>query len=182
MQNVIKKCINVFDKISTVFAGICAAACLINMVLLFLDILMRQLFKTSFAGATEYATLILMFVAFFGISYTHMKNRHMEMGAIYEKFSPKVRRIVDIVINGVILFVFIILFMASWNGFVTSVETKETMQAAVTVYRWPGRIAIVIGTLVFVLRTIFTFIESILIAAGGEKGQNIENSEQEESI
>lgn len=152
------------DRLADIFAVICAAACLVNMVLLFVDIILRYALKTSLPGATEYATVILMFVAYFGISYTHKLGRHMEMGALYEKFHPGMKAIVDIIINLIILFVFAVFIITTWSSFLRSVETMETMQASVPVYRWPGRLAIVLGCAAFWLRTVVTFVDSVVVA------------------
>ena len=149
-------------KLSDVFAVLCAVAGLINMVILTIDVVMRTVFSKPIAGITEYATIILMYVAYFGVAYTLIKGRHMQMGAFYEKLPPKGMAAMDCLINLVIIFVFVILTIASMEGLERSIATMETMQASVTVYRWPGRLAIVLACILVAIQGVIRFADSVI--------------------
>lgn len=155
------------NGLANLFAVICAAACLVNMVILTVDVVMRTAFHKPIAGITEYATLILMYAAYFGVAYTLIQNRHMQMTAFYEKLPPRGMAVMDCVINVVTIFVFVILTVASGKGLERSLATMETMQASVTVYRWPGRLAIVLGCVLVILVSAVRLIDALIRVCAG---------------
>ncbi len=167
-------------RLSNWFAVACAAACLINMAIIFANVFMRLLFNHPLAGVTEYATIILMFVAYFGVAYTLLKGRHMQMSALYDRYKPKMREVMNCAINLVIVFVFIILTVTAYRGLVNSIATREVMQASITVYRWPGRLAITLGCAMVVVDGAVRLINSILAVAG--KKVEIKENGGEESV
>ena len=87
-------------------------------------------------------------------------------GRIYktdEKTDGKKRAALDILIHSTAATVFIFIAIASWEGLSRSIATMETMQSSVTVYRWPGRLAIFISSIAMIFLAVIRIIESVML-------------------
>ena len=160
---------DIFEKIANIFATICGISCLLNMVIIFADVFMRLVFKKPIAGVTEYATIILMYGAYFGISYTLIHGKHMQMGALYEKLQGRKKAVINIIMYALIVFVFIVFVRAGWDTLIHSIQSGEIMQASVKVYRWPGRLAVFAGSILMAAQGAIYTVDAVISLITGKE-------------
>ena len=145
-----------FLKITTVAGGI-VVLCMTAIVLA--DVFMRYVFNKPIAGAAEYCAILMAWVAYISIGYALSVGAHMQMTAFFDKYSEKHKHIATIVycaIGGLSFgIVSVLTFRTAWASFLS----KEQMASSRVVYHYPGKFAVPIGSLIFVITAILLIIE-----------------------
>ncbi|SDI72295.1 TRAP transporter small permease [Natribacillus halophilus] len=85
--------------------GLQYAAQVVLIIMVFLvtfDVLGRWLFSQPISGAVEVTELGLSMVIFLTIAYTHLKEEHISIDFVFNKFPAKVQRIMEGIVNLII--------------------------------------------------------------------------------
>lgn len=146
------------EKFMKFFANLCGAAILVNMLLVFCDVIMRYLFVKPILGATEVVALLMAYIAYLGVAYTMVVSGHMQMTAVLDKVTGRAKIIENCIIYLFAIFLFSVLTYASFLNFYNSIIVGEKAVAAVTVYLWIGKLAVPVGCALTLIQSIITFI------------------------
>ncbi len=82
------------------------------MLLVVSNVLLRELFKKPVLGTYEYVGFLTAALIGLAIAYCALKDFHIAVGFMLEKFSPRIQRVVEI-FTGLISFIF--LAFSSWH-------------------------------------------------------------------
>ncbi|MGD1821535.1 MAG: TRAP transporter small permease [Pleomorphochaeta sp.] len=84
-----------------------ACRCLIFLmtILVIISVFLRYVLGITFIWAEEAITMLFIASSFYGAVLCVHEDEHIRIEFVYEKFSPKVRKIMNIIIDFVILFV-----------------------------------------------------------------------------
>lgn len=93
-------------------------------LLVSLQVFCRYVLNNSLFWPPEIARLALVWTTFFGASYALKKGMHIQMRALVNKFSPRVRQIIQIFIYFVMIVVLIFLIVYGMKLFVQFLPTR----------------------------------------------------------
>ena len=85
-----------FDRFSDLMGWISGVLCLVMLVNVFYDAIMRYFFRTGSIAMQELEWHIFAVVFLFGMSYTLKEDGHVRVDIFYESFSPRWKAIVNI--------------------------------------------------------------------------------------
>jgi TRAP-type mannitol/chloroaromatic compound transport system permease small subunit len=85
------------ERIVRVFGLVAAAVCVVLVLLVAGDVFARYLFRTGAVWAQELQWHLISPIALFGMSYALLRGEQVRVDVLYERFSPPVQRIVEIV-------------------------------------------------------------------------------------
>lgn len=151
-----------FGKPVIVFAALCSAVILFDIVILTVDIISRYLFNHSIAGVKELVELLMCYVSYLGIAYACMEEVHIQMTAITDKLSFRHQQINRVFVYVVMLLYMCLLTVIVWKVFKTAYVTKETLRASVVIYSAIGKVAMPVGCVVAAIQSGFMLIGSIV--------------------
>ena len=107
-----KKIGSVIEK---VYFGIGAAAMGLLAVLVIFTVIMRYCFSLSWKSVSEFNVVLFAFTTFWGLGLNVLKNEHVSINNLYDKFNPRVKRSVSL-FNYIVMLVVDCLFVRySWE-------------------------------------------------------------------
>ena len=116
---------------------------LVMFVLVVTQVALRYGFNESIGGANELATILFAYTSALGIAVGIAKRDHMAISWFTERFSPKVRKAVDVL--GLVLLA-VLNLVIFWYSLRWIDITGSRMISVLHVPRWTAQIAIPIGT------------------------------------
>ncbi|MBO1003248.1 TRAP transporter small permease [Pseudogracilibacillus auburnensis] len=155
--------VNRIDAVSSIIASI---TLLIMMVWIFLDVMLRTLFNSPIQGTLEitgeYLMVLLIYLA---ISYTHKNNGHVKVTMFEDKFTPKVKNIMTIIINLLAAFFFLVISILNFQEGMSYIERGIHSSSILNYPLAPALFIISFGLFIITLRLI---IECIYILTNKE--------------
>jgi C4-dicarboxylate transporter DctQ subunit len=98
MKKFMSKCYDLYDYF-------CRALILVMVLLVIASVFLRYIFGITFIWAEEGITMLFVASSFYGAFLCLAEGEHIQIDFLYQKFSPKLKNIMDIVIYCVIFFV-----------------------------------------------------------------------------
>lgn len=80
-----------------------------------LQVILRFVFNTGFAGAEEISRFMFIWLMYFSFSYTTRRQRHIRLTFMLEKLPLTARKIVMIAVDLLFLTFSVIIFWAAWR-------------------------------------------------------------------
>ena len=146
---------------------------LIMVLVVFVDVIMRYLFNTSFVFTQELEWHLFAFVFLIGAGYTLLHDGHVRVDIIYQQVSPKTKAWINII--GVIFFLIPGCFMVIDTSFSFVANSFAVMEGSPdpggVPYRFIIKSTIPIGFSLLLLQGISLGIHSILVLIGVETGE-----------
>ncbi len=116
MVNILKKICGVIDRINEWVGHLVAWVTLGLVVVVFVDVVMRYLFNTSFVFTQELEWHLFGFIFLIGAGYTLLHDGHVRVDIIYQKLGPKAQAWINFI--GVLFFLLpgcIMVVITSWK-------------------------------------------------------------------
>ncbi len=129
----------------------------IGIALIFYGVIMRYIFNEPQAWVEELVRYTIIWGTFFGFSLALRHNQHIQVDILYDKVTPSVKHIIDIIANGVSI-VFCVIY--TYYGFIL-VENRYTsgmVSLDVGIPMWVIYLVLPISGILFLAR----FIERII--------------------
>ena len=143
-------------------AVVCAVFVAVNIAIIFASVFMRYVFHRPILGTTELVSLLMPYIAYFAIGYTDAINGHIQMSALCSKYKGRHKYISQIIIYGIALAVFAILFYVSGKNFIASVAKMEKFTAVITLYAWVGKFAVVGGSAIMLIQLLARVVDAVI--------------------
>ncbi|MCF8137052.1 MAG: TRAP transporter small permease [Desulfotignum sp.] len=138
-----------------------AAALIMMLALMLTEIFARLLFSKSTLMAQEFSAYLLVFFVFISLAYVFKEEKHIRITLVSSRLSPRIRKILDIFMHVVALFVTI--YMLYWSG-LDAHDCFILNEKSETIYRIPMFIPksfIPIGLFVFMLQILVSMVTKI---------------------
>ena len=148
-------------KLMVFLAIFCGVTMAVNMVIILADVFMRYVFSAPIQGATELVAILMALVGYFGLGYTLMNGKHIQMTAFYDKSRGRYRYVADMIINGIILATMIVLSYITLEVFLSSFARMEKANSTNTIYVWIGKCGSFIGCVGMLLEALLFLVYSI---------------------
>jgi TRAP-type mannitol/chloroaromatic compound transport system permease small subunit len=134
------------------------------------EVTVRYGFDSPTIWGTQLAQMLFGTYVVLGGAYALRYRVHVNMDAIYARFSPRTKAIVDLVTS--MAFFFAIAFLL-WQGVILGWEaTMKWETSVVTTWRqpiWPVKLMIPIGALLIFLQGLAKFIRDFCLAITGKE-------------
>lgn len=110
----------------TLYDYFCRVLIFLMLLLVIGSVILRYLFGITFIWAEEGITMLFVASSFYGAVLCLKENEHIRIDFLYESFSTKTKKVMDILINCVIFFVEFYMTKLSifWIGKVGDVLTS----------------------------------------------------------
>lgn len=107
-----KKIGSIAEKI---YFGVGAAAMGLLAVLVIFTVIMRYCFSLSWKSVSEFNVTLFAFTTFWGLGLNVLKNEHVSINILYDKFKPGLKRWVSVFNSLVMLVVDCLFVYYSWQ-------------------------------------------------------------------
>ena len=101
--------------IEKIYVGVGAAAMGLLAVLVIFTVIMRYCFSLSWKSVSEFNVVLFAFTTFWGLGLNVLKNEHVSINILYDKFKPAVKRWVSLFDYVVMLVVDCLFVKYSWE-------------------------------------------------------------------
>ena len=160
-----------FDTLNLwVGRGVAWATALVVLVV-FIDVVMRYVFNTSFVFTQEFEWHLFAFIFLMGAGYTLLKDGHVRVDIIYQRLSPKSKAWIDFI--GVLFFLIpgCVLIIVTSSGFVASswAVMEGSPDPGGIPYRFLLKACIPVGFVLVLLQGISLGIKSLLTILGANR-------------
>jgi len=110
----------------SIYEGICRTLILLMTIFVIASVFLRYIWGITFIWAEESITMLFIASSFYGAVLCIHEKEHIGIDFFYQKFSPKIRQLMDIVIDLVIVFVqfYMIKLSLFWISKVGNVPSK----------------------------------------------------------
>ncbi len=119
----LKKIEEIIDKFTNFLGNLTAILLLLMLLNVFIDVIMRYLFKNSSIGMQEMEWHLFSIVFLFGMAYTLKENGHVRVDIFYDNLKPERKAIIDIV--GAVIFIIPFSLIIIKSGYDFSREAYE---------------------------------------------------------
>lgn len=148
-----------FDKLEVILLRFSQLALLVMMVLTSLDALSRYFFSHSITGAYEITERYLMIIlVFLSMSYVLKVNGHIRLDILFERFSQKVRNVLNIIFY---IMIAVFAFFMGYEGLLITINALKNnliMSGLIDFPLWLSYIWIPIGSFVLMIRLVLNVI------------------------
>ena len=147
-------------KISQVI-DVIAGWCLVGAVALIIgNIILRTIFSRPFMGTYEFVGYIVSVVIAFSLAHCALKEGHISVGFIFERFPDTIKKILDIGLKA-ISFLFISLMAWSVARYAGSIAQSGEVSSTTEIPFFPFVFLVSIGILVLSMVLLLKLIEAI---------------------
>lgn len=92
----LKKINNTLNKLSDFFGYLAAILCILMIVVVFYDVMMRYIFNSGSIGMQELEWHLFAAMFLLGTAYTLKENAHVRVDIFYDRMKPKEKAMVNI--------------------------------------------------------------------------------------
>jgi TRAP-type mannitol/chloroaromatic compound transport system permease small subunit len=157
------------DQLSVWVAKAVTLAVLTMVVTIAYDVILRYVFRAPTVWQYDTSYMLGGSVIILGSAYVHLKRRHVRVDLIYNRFSPRVRLILDVVFT--LLFFFPLLtglIFVSAGYAIHAYQVKEFSEVGFwRPLMWPFRSVIPVGLAVLWLQGLANFIRDMHMLVRG---------------
>ncbi len=166
----IHRIVRMIDRVNEHVGRLIALAILPMLAVMIYEVIMRYGFKAPTVWGTEMTTFLFAGYTLMGAGYTHLKNAHVNMNALYGRFSPRGRALCDLISWVGFLAYCGVLFYESarffWDVFSSGRASGTDWKPKL----WPVLITLPLGVLLMLLQGTAKLIRDIEILRQTDRG------------
>jgi len=161
-----KRVIRIVDNINEWVGRVVSLWVVVLIVIILFEITMRHVFNSPTIWVHE--TSIYVFGTMWIIcgGYSALKERMVNMDAIYSRFSQRTKSIIDICTFVFALLFCVVLIWKSGDTALDSIKFNEMSETAWRVPYWPIRTMLPVGGILLLIQIISKFVKDIYIVRG----------------
>ncbi len=166
MRRIVKS----IDKLSRWSGLTCRWLCLLLVLILSYEVIMRYVFNAPTIWAHILASMLGGAIAVLGWAYTHSVGGHVRVDIFYSKYPPRVKAIVDS-ICWVVMFlplVYIYIVEAADSALMAIRWHEKMIESYWYPPAWPIKTVVLIGFCLFALQGLSQFLRDVYFAMKGE--------------
>jgi len=173
-MNFLRKFLGIIDNISKWTGKIFSFLIIALMLIVVYDVAMRYILNRPTEWGLELNGFLLLAITFLGGGYAFLNRAHVKVTIIHDRFSPRLKAIVDLLTYLVFFMVCIVLVwyggQVTWDSLIHNTRTPSTWGPLM----WPSQILIPIGAVLIALQGLAKWIRDFYIVV---KGVSLESAE-----
>ena len=165
----LRPALHVIDGITEITGKICSFAIIILIGILMSEVVLRYFFKSPTIWVEEMSQYLFSAYFLLGGAYTFYFRGHVKMDAIYIRFSPRGRAILD---SCTAFLFFFLMGILTWQGgeiFWTALTRMERSMSYWAPPTFPMKMMIPIGCFLLLLQGLGKFARDIIMAITGKE-------------
>jgi TRAP-type mannitol/chloroaromatic compound transport system permease small subunit len=164
-----RKFVSFIDNISEWTGRIFSFVTLALMIIVVYDVAMRYIINRPSQWGLEMNGFLLLAVTFLGGGYALLRDAHVRVNIIHDRFPPRVRAAVDVSTYLVFFIVCVVLLYygskVAWDSLRSNTRTPSTWGPVM----WPSQMLIPIGAVLIGLQGLAKWIRNLkVVIKGGE--------------
>jgi len=167
-MHILERIVRWIDRLNTWVGRFVAWATAVVVCVVFVDVVMRYAFKTSFVFTQELEWHLFAFIFLMGAGYTLLKDGHVRVDIFYQRMSPKAQAWINLV--GVLLFLIpgcYLIISTSMHFVINSFSIMEgSPDPGGIPFRWVLKACIPAGFVLVFLQGISMGIKSLFTIVG----------------
>lgn len=153
METLFKRLLNGLSAVELVAMTLALAMMFCVMGIVTSDVFMRYVFNRPFSWAYDLISLYLMAGIFFlALSQAYAVGAHVSVDILHQAFSPRLKRVAEIVIAGTGLVVFVLIARIGFDRTLDALASHDVIAGAIPWPTWPAVALVPIGTGLLCLR------------------------------
>jgi TRAP-type mannitol/chloroaromatic compound transport system permease small subunit len=145
----------------------------LTLIVMF-EVVMRYVFDAPTLWAWDVNMYLGGLMTILGAAYVHLYKGHVAVEFLLEKWTPKNRALLDLILSPFILVPLVILFWLGWEAAWKSFKIGENWTSLWEPAIWPLRLCIPLGAALFVLQVVSRFLSDLIRyrELTGKEGEN----------
>jgi|HigsolmetaAR203D_1030402.scaffolds.fasta_scaffold01682_9 TRAP-type C4-dicarboxylate transport system permease small subunit len=152
---------NYFRKVELFLLAISCISMFGVMVLVTIDVLLRNLFNRPIIGVFEIVSISLIGIIVFGFSYVQSTREHIIIEVFTQKLPMRYQNVLNVCGCLIGLFVFGILAWLSVDYTISSYQNREYTMGLLRIPLWPSKLLMAIGMVVFSVRLLLDTLQML---------------------
>jgi TRAP-type C4-dicarboxylate transport system permease small subunit len=149
----------VLGSISRWMGYVSAAAIIILMLLVTVNVIGRYFFNSPITGAPEIACLLMIIVVFPALAWVALEGKHVRVDFIMDRFSPVVQAITD----GIMLIISLGIYaIISWRSFLAAMKSTD-VSSLLSIPQAPFYWVMTVGWALFSISIVALIIKNIAV-------------------
>lgn len=149
--------VRLIDTVNRVLFSVAAAAIVLLMIQVILDVTGRYFFNRPIAGTLELVTYWWMpIIVFLSLGWAQRRGEHVSVVILTETLSDRLSKVVWTIGDLFGLAVIAMLITFAWEGAAKATAVQEAALGTATVLIWPIKIVAVIGLVSYFLQVVVT--------------------------
>jgi TRAP-type mannitol/chloroaromatic compound transport system permease small subunit len=164
----LKAFVNALDTISEWSGRIFGWTLMILMGLAVFEVITRRFFNHPTIWNFDLQGYIFAASVLFLMGYTLLYKAHANVDLLYERLSPRIQAILDLITYTVLLLFFVIVFLISGIRFAaTSWSMMERTATAWNFYVFPAKTLLPVGAFLLLIQVVSEYIKKIVFLSKG---------------
>ena len=163
-----KRFLTVIDYISEWSGKIFSFLSLLAIVVVVHGVVMRYCFNAPTIWSLELTIYLCAGTYLVGGAYAHLYNSHIRIDALYSRWTPRIRAIIDLVTFPVFIISITAMGWAGTNWTIKAIVKDATSGSVWDPAIWPVRLLIPLGCLLLLLQGLARFVRDFGIARTGK--------------
>jgi TRAP-type mannitol/chloroaromatic compound transport system permease small subunit len=167
-MRVVKGLIRMIDGANAAVAKTVAWLMIPLVLVIAFEVVMRYVFNRPTLWVFDVSYFITSIIVMLGTAYTLQMKGHVSVDVFYERFSPKTRALIDVVLYLVLFFsLWLLIINVMVPHVINSFVRGET--AATGIWRppiWPFKAWILLGIIMLTLQGLVEFLRSLFVLIG----------------
>ncbi len=126
------------------------------------EVMMRYAFDAPTLWAWDVNMYLGGLLTMMGAAYVHRHKGHVTVDFLLEKWTPKNRALLDLILSPFVLVPLFILIWIGWDAAMQSLKINEKFTSLWEPRIWPLRFAIPVGGILFLLQAISKFLSDLI--------------------
>ena len=157
MSKIARQLKSAINWLYTAFGFVGAVTVIPMTAIIMVDVIGRYFFNAPIIWSLEINQYLLVSCVFLGLAYTEAHEGHVRVFFVYNRLSPKVRTILDIVVRLLILSLFVRLTQETASMTMHAMQTGEVAVAPAETPSWPSQITMPVGCFLMCLVVVSDF-------------------------
>ncbi len=163
------KLLSLLDKLSTWTGKMASIFSLLTGVIITYEIFVRQVLVSPTVWAAEATVFACGILYLLGGPWTLLEDKHVRVDALYRRFSPRLRALVDSITFFPFCLYLLVMIWATWHYAMESLELGETTMSPWNPPIWPMKLIMLVALVLIFLQGSAKFLRDLAFLAKGTR-------------
>ncbi len=157
-----------FRLIERIAIAVAAAAVLAAGAIICINIVGRTAFRFGIPDAEIIIQDLMVLAVMLPLATVAGRRAHITVDLVVRRLSPSAQRCINAAMSALSMVFLVPIVWSGWANFASAWRTGGYYDGGLEIAEWPGRLAFLVGMLIFVARSIHRLFTDYALAAPGE--------------
>ncbi|WP_372741373.1 TRAP transporter small permease [Neptunomonas sp.] len=140
------------------------------------DVVFRNVFGKSILGTVDISSLLLVAIAFLGLSSAEVDDRHVSVNLLEMKFTHRTRCVLSVVRTVLFVVIAIVVVWGLADALASAMERQETTNGILRLPTWPTKLVLLISFVCYFFVLIWKSINDFSDIRDGTEQENLDET------